>query len=243
MIIDSFMYFNEQDVAEIRMNELDSIVDLFVVGIGDLTFRGKPNNNELVIPDHLKHKVLVNKIKLPELATPWQRELALRQRLQERTCASVRNDDDVVIFTDVDEIPHPGTVKNYSDFCHSPSSINMDHYNYNFRYIKPHWECAILVRGKHFYKLDADSIRSFRHNPFFGGWHLSYFGNASKIQEKMKSYSHSEFDLPHYTDIAEIQRRIDNNIDVIDRPNVDVHPRWELPQYVQNNTERFKEYL
>jgi len=50
-----------------------------------------------------------------------------------------------------------------------------------------------------------------------GGWHFSYFGTPEFISNKIKNFSHQEFNSPEYTDVENIQRRIDMNTDVYGR--------------------------
>ena len=44
MIIDSFLYFNENELAELRIKYLDDLVDYFVVVEADTTHQGKKKN-------------------------------------------------------------------------------------------------------------------------------------------------------------------------------------------------------
>ena len=41
-IYDCFLFFNELDLLEIRLNELDEVVDYFVIVEGESTFQSKP---------------------------------------------------------------------------------------------------------------------------------------------------------------------------------------------------------
>ena len=52
-----------------------------------------------------------------------------------------------------------------------------------------------------------------------GGWHLSYFGSAEFIKNKIEQFSHQELNLEEFTNIEKIKYRVDNNIDLYDRPN------------------------
>lgn len=239
MIIDAFMYFNEQDVAEIRLNELKHVVDETVIIRSDTTFSGRYNSNKFVIPEEFKGKVKVIQTDFWNASTAWERERITRDSLIDYLRYSY-DPDDSIIFTDVDEIPHWKAAYMASRTA-SPVSLNLDHYNYNFRYLKPHWECGVIAPLKDIRSAD---IRDFRGNSIVvGGWHLSYFGDAQHIQEKLRAYSHTEFDTPAYTDLDRIENRIQNNIDIIDRPSVRIEQRFSLPQYVLDNKERFKYYL
>jgi hypothetical protein len=53
-----------------------------------------------------------------------------------------------------------------------------------------------------------------------GGWHLSYFGNAAFISNKIKEFSHQEYNTPVYTNEARIDRAIKNGTDMFDRQHV-----------------------
>ena len=41
MIVDTFLYFNERELVELRIKYLDRVVDLFVVIEADVTHQGK----------------------------------------------------------------------------------------------------------------------------------------------------------------------------------------------------------
>ena len=41
MIVDAFLYFNEKELAELRIKYLDKIVDFFVVVESNITHQGK----------------------------------------------------------------------------------------------------------------------------------------------------------------------------------------------------------
>ena len=51
MIIDSFLFFNEAELAELRIKYLDDLVDYFVVVEADFTHQGK--KKEWNFPDIL----------------------------------------------------------------------------------------------------------------------------------------------------------------------------------------------
>ena len=47
MLIDSFLFFNETELAELRIKYLEKIVDYFVVVEADITHQGKKKGVEL----------------------------------------------------------------------------------------------------------------------------------------------------------------------------------------------------
>jgi hypothetical protein len=50
-----------------------------------------------------------------------------------------------------------------------------------------------------------------------GGWHLSYFGSTSFIKNKLENFAHQEYNSAKYTDPNEIQKKIDNHVDLFGR--------------------------
>ena len=49
------------------------------------------------------------------------------------------------------------------------------------------------------------------------GWHLSYFMSPEEIAEKIKAFSHTEFNEPQYTDLTSIKNAIMNGKDLFRR--------------------------
>ena len=114
MVYDCFQFFSELDILNLRMHVLSGVADRFVVSESTVTFSGdkKPlyfqENQEMFaeFSDRIIHKVVDD--------TPMDVSAFLRDSHQK--CAVARGlagakDDDVVIFSDVDEIPSPEAVK------------------------------------------------------------------------------------------------------------------------------------
>jgi beta-1,4-mannosyl-glycoprotein beta-1,4-N-acetylglucosaminyltransferase len=60
--------------------------------------------------------------------------------------------------------------------------------------------------------LDTPNIKN-------GGWHLSYFGDVSFIQNKIREFAHVEYNMDEYTNEYNIKNKVDNNIDLFNRDN------------------------
>jgi hypothetical protein len=50
-----------------------------------------------------------------------------------------------------------------------------------------------------------------------GGWHFSYFGSPAFIANKIRHFSHQEFNTPTITDIKNIQEAIQDKKDLFGR--------------------------
>ena len=114
MVYDCFQFFNELDILKLRMHVLNDVVDKFVISEATVTFSGekKPlyfqENREMFqeFENKIIHKVVDD--------TPMDTSAFMRDSHQK--CAVARGlegakDDDIVIFSDVDEIPNPEAVK------------------------------------------------------------------------------------------------------------------------------------
>lgn len=113
MVYDCFQFFNELDILKIRLNVLDPVVDRFVISEATETFSGlkKPlyyeENRELFaeFADKIIHVVVDD--------TP-QGDTHYRDTFQKNAVTrglAGCTDDDIIIFSDLDEIPNPDKIK------------------------------------------------------------------------------------------------------------------------------------
>jgi hypothetical protein len=77
-----------------------------------------------------------------------------------------------------------------------------------------------------------------------GGWHFSFMGDAACAIDKVKSYAHSEFkDIS----VSRMNYLFENLKDPLGRETTtwfhSHEPLKELPQYVQDNVDKFKQYI
>jgi beta-1,4-mannosyl-glycoprotein beta-1,4-N-acetylglucosaminyltransferase len=114
-VFDCFPFFNELDVLEIRLAELDALVDHFVIVEATRTHTGKPK--PLYFADNRKrydryaHKIIhVVADDLPSgQSDHWGREIFQRQAIV-RGLGDARPDDRI-ISSDCDEIPKPDVLR------------------------------------------------------------------------------------------------------------------------------------
>src|ERR1700732_4815745 len=116
-IFDCFLFFNELDLLELRLNELSDVVDFFVLAEATVTYRGvaKPlifrQNKDRFAPflNRIIHVVVDDMPGCgPSEPERWRRENFQRQALL-RGLSGARARD-YVIISDLDEIPHPSAV-------------------------------------------------------------------------------------------------------------------------------------
>ena len=118
MIYDCFQFYNEIDILKIRLNVLKDVVDKVVLSESTTTFSGKEKplyfeeNKELFkeFEDKIIHIIVDD--------TPMDCDAFTRDSHQKCTVMRGLRDakeDDIIIFSDVDEIPNPDTLKKL--FC------------------------------------------------------------------------------------------------------------------------------
>jgi beta-1,4-mannosyl-glycoprotein beta-1,4-N-acetylglucosaminyltransferase len=133
-------------------------------------------------------------------------------------------DDDIVMFSDLDEIPNPEVLKNIRNLdMNKQYCLLQDNNNYYVNNIaSTNWRGNIICKYSH---LKDKSLNMMRHlsrqdelNFVFienAGWHLSFMGPPERIKIKLKSYSHQEFNNSFY--INNIENNMNNNKDVLGR--------------------------
>jgi beta-1,4-mannosyl-glycoprotein beta-1,4-N-acetylglucosaminyltransferase len=231
-IIDCFTFFNELDILELRLTELNDIVDYFVLVEAKWTHSGKDKpfyfeqNKERYskfLAKIIHVKVEDNKIPVYFRDAPndhWRRENYQRYCIDKGLEKLDLKDEDLIIITDCDEIMDSDLLKklkqnglngNYAPPLHT--------YFYNFNYKKTfqgYNKRPSIVDFKTYrkkYKRNPQTVRrdkniKFLDCDFKGGWHLSYFGDIDHIITKIKSFSHQEFNNEHFTARDAVKERL-----------------------------------
>lgn len=114
MIYDCIPFFNELDILNLRLHVLDSIVDKFIIEESTVTFSGEPK--ELCFE---KNKEMFQEF-LPKIEyivvdnSPVDTTTHLRDKFQKNALEKGlvnAGEDDMIILSDVDEIPNPEALK------------------------------------------------------------------------------------------------------------------------------------
>lgn len=118
MVYDCIPFFNELDILNLRLHVLDPLVDKFIIEESTVTFSGVPKElcfekNKNLFQDFLpkiEHIVVDNS---PIDATTHERDNFQKNALAKGLVDA--DDNDVIILSDVDEIPNPKTLKEIID--------------------------------------------------------------------------------------------------------------------------------
>ena len=254
-IFDCFMYFDEEVVLEVRLNTLDKYVDYFVIVESSFTHKG---DNKNLMFNHNKFEKFKNKIiylvydKQPkgievvnendsedEKSRKYILNAALRENGQRNFIQNGLNkaeDNDIILISDVDEIPNLSEV-NFNNISEKIIMFHQDMFYYKFDLKIPNllWTGTRACRKK--YLLSPQWLRNVKDRKYFpfridilfsekkyssikfinnGGWHFSYIKTAEEIEHKLKSYlHHREFDEQSLS-VEEIQNIIENKKAIYD---------------------------
>lgn len=259
-IFDLFIINGELDWLEIRMGELQNEVDYFVILEAETTFTDAPKplyvqeNWARYAPFHSKmiHHVL-NQTGA-EFDGTWSREHFSRNAMFDQVIPflddkKAAGQGDVILVSDVDEIPRPDTLKALRN-CDFPRKLTLrsHFYYYGFQWLHrgeqwPHPQATFFEGPDNTVK--PEDLRSHGGNSeiWNAAWHCSYcFGKLSDFVDKIQSFSHTEMNQPRFTDRAKILQRVRHGIDMFDRGNEifdRIDTNNDVPQYLLANKDRF----
>lgn len=113
MVYDCFQFFNELDILKIRLNVLSPVVDRFVISEATETFSGikKPlyyEENKDMFAGFADRIIHVTVDDTPEGGT-HERDTFQKNAVTRGLAGCT--DEDIVIFSDLDEIPNPDKIK------------------------------------------------------------------------------------------------------------------------------------
>ena len=148
MVYDCFLFYNELELLEIRLNELDSVVDKFVIVEATRTFQKEEKqlfyqeNKERFARFHDKiiHVVIdkypnfFTKFRVP---TIWDYDNYQKNQIIKGLVDCKANDQ--VIVSDVDEIPRPELIVKHND-SDSVKVFEQRFYNYYVNCICTHFD-------------------------------------------------------------------------------------------------------
>lgn len=232
MIVDAFTFYNELKMLEYRFKLLNDKVDFFIIVEARHTFNG--NNKELYY-DNNKDKFNEYKDKIihvivddmPNNKNPWNNEFHQRNSIKRGINKLSLDDNDIIIISDVDEIPNIELMLKYFN-KDAINCLESKNYYYNLTCVG-HWSdrcCSKVVTYKLFKKYSPQQIRkcekSIKKNKINTcGWHLSFFGDNNFILNKLKEFSHvNDSFVKDITNKSEeesikiINERIKNNKDL-----------------------------
>ena len=218
MLVDCFIFYNEIDVLKKRLRYLDGVVDKFILVESTVTHRGEEkklfydeNKKEFEEwSDRIIHIIIRDN---PTDKDPW-----IRENFQ-RNCITRGldefKDDDIVMVSDVDEIPNRTTLRLPPDV--KMCSYNMIAFQYNFNYIQElePWYGTVITTKEVLMQVSPQKMREMRWSiPRYknAGWHLSSFGDEVFVANKIQNYAHCHDDTHKDVNVETFKKLIDEGI-------------------------------
>jgi hypothetical protein len=218
MIIDCFTFYNELDVLKKRLKYLDKVVDKFIIVESTVTHRGdekklffdenKKDFDEWL--DKITHVIVRDN---PDDKNPWSRENHQRNCILRGldNC----NENDLIMISDVDEIPNREAIK-------LPDGIqvltyNMIAFQYSFKFIQniEPWFGTVLTTFKFLKTTSPQNLRDTRwSNTYYqnAGWHLSSFGDAEFAANKNFHFAHCHDTVASSKTLEDFKGFVNNGI-------------------------------
>lgn len=248
-VIDGFIFYNELKLLEFRLKYLYDKVDYFIIVEGTKTFTGhskplylKENKTLLkkygkkiihIIVDDFPHQgnnrdttgyeYIYETMALTRQQV-WENEHFLRNAIKRGVEKIELNDEDMIIISDVDEIPNRNIINKLIKHPYN-YTLDFDFYYYSIEYKKKGiWNKPKAVMHQ-FFKSSLPELIRHSFLPVSikeGGWHFSYFGDPEFISNKIKTFSHQEYNHHSHTDTDNIKKRIKKGEDIFQRSGKDL---------------------
>ena len=243
-IIDCFMFYNEMDILKYRIEILSPIVDYFILVESTKTFVGKTKplyyQDNIELFKKYQDKIIYicdtefNSNPKFNYSRNYNDEIWLNEYHQrnyiEKGIQKIKDDledNDIIIISDVDEIPNPDILKYIKENKTEIDcmSLIMTMYYYNLTCVNEQkWYHPKILSYKTYVNIfnripQSCRLIETRQAIKNGGWHLSYFGDSDFIQNKILNFSHQEFNNYQYNNKELIKEKIKNKIDLFNRPN------------------------
>ena len=270
-IYDCITFFQENLQAELRFNILNDVVDRFVVCESKYDHRGNAKKilfNKKNFPKFEKkidHLILEDKF--PSKNIPWENQALQREYIFEGLKEA--NNDDLIMFSDPDEIPNPKKLENfemkkkYAIFLQDMYTYKMNIFN---EYESP-WEGTRICKKKYLKSVDWMRQKIIAKNskyPFWridkeknielikeGGWHFNYLLKPEQISKKLKSLAATQWDWgekltkEEFFSIRNIEEKILNQKDLFNRGHnyKKVNLDDSFPKFILDNLIKYKEWI
>lgn len=213
-IIDSFSFFNEFELLKLRLNYLNEVVDNFLICECNHTYSANPKPyylDQIIddIPEDIHKKIIRIKYEIDGKyysGDTWKLEKEQRNFISKNLSQFFPND--IIMISDLDEIPKKEIVKNFLNHNVSHGTIiGLKHqaFVYNFNtYLTDQWigtsiaaVSTCINKGSEFMRgifkydrMNKNGIETtFIEN---AGWHFTYFEDVEGIKYKINSFAHQE---------------------------------------------------
>lgn len=253
-IYDCFLFFNELELLEIRLNELYDHVDHFVLVEATESFRGRPK--PLYYRDHqhlfqkyapkIIHVVLDEPLSTDDL---WAREAFQRNQIL-RGLKKCRPND-LILISDLDELIRGEDVQRFLAPLKNETALAVSaHQRFYRMYLNrrhkftPFWIGTVATTFEYLRRTSPENLRCSRFTfPLVEdvGWHFTGVGGLKRFVEKIENFSHAPSeDTPENKDPQKIYEGLDAHLVI--EPLSPSFPKFILEHQEQLLEQRLLDY-
>ncbi len=263
-IYDCFQYFDEDHTVDLRLNVLNKFVDYFVISESTKTHQGKNKKINFDVKNFLKFKnkiifVIADYKQDINFANHTGGESPIEQHQRNSLIEGIKgaSSEDLIILSDSDEIPD---LKKLSEIKKNKKFVafsqKMFMYKLNLQNLnESNWIGSKITKKKNIKSMQDLRNLKFKNYPFWridksnqqiinGGWHFSFLQTPNQILNKIKSFSHGEYNDENLSEKI-IEEKILKNEDIFGRNtelkkiNIDS----TFPDYIVRNQNKLKNWI
>lgn len=264
-IFDCVTFFEENRLMELRFNILNNYVDHFIVCEGKFDHQGRKKKINFDKNKYQKFKKKITHIivdKFPKNINAWERQAFQRESIL--TGLKKAKDNDLILFSDPDEIPNLSNFKKnkfkkkyiifLQDLFYYKLNIKETELGNNWEgtrgCLKHNLKSINYMRQKvlkknlkyGFWRIDKERNFQIIKN---GGWHFSYLLTPTEIQRKIKTFAHTELNKNKYTNLKNIKYCIKNFKDLFHRDvkYEKIKINSDFPNYILKNKKKLSKWI
>lgn len=267
-VYDCFPFYNELDLLEVRLEELYDHVDHFVLVEASTTFTDIPKpyyfeENKSRYAKWLDKIIHIKVDDMPHSKEAWDNDIWQRNSINRGIVNA--DDNDIIIVSDLDEIPRPETIDVLRvDTNNQIWGFRMPLFYFKFNHMLITTDSRYMVWGMACRKklmVPADEFRFQRfqlaHLPYgfnqngirimeHAGWQFSYLGDTEFAKNKIRSFAHQETNTPETLNMINIEQSVANGYGL--GPNavekfVSIAVDEYLPKTIVKNLHKYSKYI
>ena len=269
-IFDCSTFYNANMLFDLRYHTLKNHVDYFVVCEANKTHTGQPkeyNFDRNFISKYREKIIYIQVDDLPEITIKGKKDYQLLKIQMQNLFRGIvkANDNDLIIFSDEDEIVNPTAISHFkqNDYKFGLFLQNMYYYKLNIlgldegdgnwtgsrickkKYLKSFFDFRILKTKNikyPFWRIDKEKSIQLIKN---GGWHFTYLMTPDEISKKINNMAHTEFNKEEFKNVEKIKEKINNLVDPFNRnlrlKKVKINNNY--PEYLLQNINIYKDWI
>ena len=265
-IFDCFQYFNEEHILDLRLNVLDEFVDFFVISESTTDHQGKSKKLNFDLNQFKKFRNKIIYIAVDDTSEVIKKyhtggHSLVEQHQRNSLLKGLKKclDNYLKIISDVDEIPDLKKLNIFNKKKYAVFSQKMFGYKINLlNESENNWHGSKICLKKNLKSPQWLRNLKFKEYPFWrfdkprnlqiienGGWHFAYLQSPENISKKIKSFAHGEFNKDKFTNLKNIEDKINTKQDIFDRgiSYKKVKIDNTFPKYIIENKEKYKDWI